>query len=169
MKPCTRFLLSSLAAVLIAGLAACAAPATQAPAVDLQADAQAIRDISARWLELEATHDAPGILALLSDDAVFLSEGKPVRQGHAAIQAAMESEWATSPEATITWATSSVQVAAAGDMAWERGTYQYDPDGVGPAAAVPGEYVTVYQKLDGVWKVVLDTGADTQPAAATAD
>jgi hypothetical protein len=46
-------------------------------------------------------------------------------------------------------------------MAWERGTWTYDPDGAGEAEAVEGEYLTIYEKVGGDWKVVADMGSET--------
>ncbi|MDP2482361.1 MAG: nuclear transport factor 2 family protein, partial [Candidatus Palauibacterales bacterium] len=48
--------------------------------------------------------------------------------------------------------------ASAGDMAWERGSWTYDPDGAGEAGEMTGEYVTVYKKVGDAWKVASDIG-----------
>ena len=52
--------------------------------------------------------------------------------------------------------TMSVLVAASGDLAVERGSWTADEDGEGEDDADHGEYVTVYRKIGGEWKVIID-------------
>jgi ketosteroid isomerase-like protein len=152
MKTSNRFVVCCLAGVLVGALSACAAPPEQGPQVDVQAEAQAIRDISAEWMAYVANRDMAAIL-----------ECETPREGRAAIQANIEADWAENPDFTATWSTTSVEVAASADIAWERGTWQYDPDGAGEVEGTYGEYVTLYEKTGDTWKVVLDIGVSTKP------
>ena len=149
-----------LSATIAVALTACAQPAdqTQEPAVDLTAEAQAVEAVSMQWLEAAKAHDVDAATALFAEDAVFFDQGEGSVEGLPAIRAEMETEFAEYPEATIDWSTSSVQVASSGDMAWERGSWTFDPDGAGEAEPMTGEYVTVYEKVDGAWKVASDIG-----------
>ncbi len=148
-------------------LAACAVPPPPVPQVDVAAEAQAIRDISARWMEYVASGDTDAIMELFAEDAVTLSDGEAPREGRAAIRADMESWMAEYPDATWTWSTTSVEVAASGDLAWERGSWQYDPDGPGETESDHGEYVTLFRKIEGAWKCTLDIGVSTMPEETT--
>jgi uncharacterized protein (TIGR02246 family) len=163
MKTSNRFVVCCLAGVLVGALSACAAPPEQGPQVDVEAEAQAIRGISAQWMEYVANRDMAAILELFAEDAVTLSESETPREGRAAIQANIEADWAENPDFTATWSTTSVEVAASADIAWERGTWQYDPDGAGEVEGTYGEYVTLYEKTGDTWKVVLDIGVSTKP------
>lgn len=153
-----------LSAGLVVALAACAAPADQAnqagqaAAVDLAAEAAAVEAVSMQWLEAAKARDLDAAAAVIADDAVFFDQGEGSIVGLPAIRADMENSWAENPDFTVTWTTNAVNVASSGDMAWERGSWTYDPDGAGDAEAMNGEYITVYKKVDGTWKAVADMG-----------
>jgi len=150
--------------VAVFGLAACTAPADQTSqadqvaAVDLAAEAAAVEAVSMQWLEAAQARDVDAATALFADDAVVFEEGQGSIVGVPAIRADIEEDWADNPDATVSWSTDDVQVASSGDMAWERGSWTYDPDGAGEAEPMDGEYVTVYKKVNGVWKVATDIG-----------
>jgi uncharacterized protein (TIGR02246 family) len=153
----------SAAVVLVGLLAACAAPQDQTPVVDLEAEAQAVEAVSQQWLEHVTARDLEALTSLIADDAVFFDVGEPTKEGLAAIRADVESNWGENPDFTVTWSTTSVDVASSGDLAWERGSWEFDPDGAGEAEGDYGEYVTVYRKIDGAWKAVADIGHSTKP------
>ncbi|HZD06494.1 MAG TPA: nuclear transport factor 2 family protein, partial [Longimicrobiales bacterium] len=73
-------------------------------------------------------------------------------------------DWARNPRFTTDWETLSVKVAESGDLAWERGRWTFDPDGSGPAGVTRGEYLAVYEKIDGEWKIALSVGVPTGAA-----
>ena len=52
----------------------------------MQADEQAIRAAIQSWHELTAKGDVPGVLSLMTEDAVFLVSGKPAMSGKAAFE-----------------------------------------------------------------------------------
>lgn len=143
----------------------CAQPQPAEPTVDVAAEAQAIRDRSAEWLQLAVAHDAAGIAnGMYTADAVTLFDGD-MNHGPAEIQASMEADTASNPDSTIAWSTSHVHVAASGDLGYELGSFAFDPDGVGEAPSATGEYVTVWVKTDGVWRAAADAGTASKPAA----
>lgn len=161
-----NWLAAALASALVA--AGCAA---KAPAVDVAAEAQAVRDRSAEWLKLAQAKDAAGIASgIYTADAVTMFDGS-IRHGAAEIQAGMEAETTAMPNATISWNTSDVRVSSSGDMAYETGSWTFDPDGDGEQPADSGEFVTVWVKVDGVWRAAADAGTSPQAdeAAAPAD
>lgn len=136
------------------------------PVVDVAAEAQAIRDRSAEWLQLAVAQDAAGIAnGIFTADAVTIFDGD-IEHGTAEIQASMEANNAEYPGSSITWSTSHVHVAASGDLAYELGSFTFDPDGVGDAPSVSGEYATVWVKSDGTWRAAADAGTTVKPAVA---
>ncbi len=146
----------------------CAKPAPVAPAVDLAAEAQAVRDRSAAWLQLAQAKDAAGIASgLLATNVVTMYDGV-INEGQAAFQATSEANNAARPNSTISWITDEVHVAASGDLAYELGTSTEDADGDGDAAPTNGRYVTVWTKADGTWRAVVDAGTTLNPAEAAA-
>jgi len=150
-----RYRLCVVAAVLF--LVACAAQPAEEPAVDVAAEAQAIRDASAAWLAAIEARDGATIDGFFSADITTIFDGK-IRHGLAEIQAARDEQWAEQPDSTVTWTTTAVEVAASGDLAFERGNWSEDPDGAGEMPEVYGEYLTVWKKIDGQWKVLHDAG-----------
>lgn len=158
-----------LGLLLAAGvLAACVKPAAEGSTVDLAAEAQAIRERSAEWLKLAQAKDAAGIANdIYVADATTLFDGN-IRKGRAEIQAGLDAEAASMPDATISWTTTDVKVAASGDMAYERGRFAFDPDGAGATPEVNGEFVTVWSRVDGKWHAVVDAGTAAKTEAAPA-
>lgn len=147
--------------VLAVGLlAGCPPPQEATPPVDLAAEQAAVRAQSAQWMAWAQAKDAASIAeGIFLEDAVTMFDDE-IHRGRAAIQASMEEEFASAPDSTITWSTDRVAVAASGDLAYELGSWTFDPDGDGEAPATRGEYVTVWTKVDGVWRCAVDAGAE---------
>jgi uncharacterized protein (TIGR02246 family) len=138
-------------------LGCCTEAPVEEPAVDVAAEEQAIREASATWLAAAQARDGATIDSFLAADAATIYDGS-YREGLAAIQAAREEEWAATPDGVIDWTTTEVGLAASGDLAYERGHWTFDPDGVGETAEEHGQYLTVWKKMDGQWKVMYDAG-----------
>lgn len=159
-----RALCPSLAALAIVVLAACAppaeppAPADAAQAVDLAAEEQAVRDSSMQWLAAEQGRDLLTAMSFMDANVTAIFDGT-IQRGRAEVEAAKEAIWDENPDATIEWATKSVHVAASGDLAYEMGVWTTDPDGLDDPEAEIGEFLTVWKKVDGQWKVVADAGS----------
>lgn len=157
-----------LVAVACGALAAgCAKPAPEAPAVDLAAEAQAVRDRSAAWMQMAQAKDAAMIDGIFTADAMTIGDGN-IRKGTAEIRAGFEADMAAMPNSTVSWTTNHVHVAASGDLAYELGSFSFDPDGAGEGAAQEGEYVTVWTKADGTWRAAADAGTARKAAEAAA-
>jgi uncharacterized protein (TIGR02246 family) len=152
----------ALAGVLAFTLAGCAgggaqAPAADEPQIDLAAETEAVRQINQKWLELFRARDAEGIGALFVEDGWTVSGTDGLSEGRAAIVATNQDDFAEYPDATADWGGKQVWVAASGDLAVERGWYSVDNDADGEGEAVAGEYITVFTKVDGQWKVLGDS------------
>jgi uncharacterized protein (TIGR02246 family) len=143
-------------------LSACAT----APQVDLTAEEEAVRAVSARWLQLEGAKDAAAIASLFTEDGAIYRENEEPMVGPAAIQAHMAKEYAAAPQASSSWSTDRVDIATSGDLAVERGAWTATgtPDGDDH-----GWFVTLYRKVGEEWKVVADMSVSTKAEAAAAD
>jgi ketosteroid isomerase-like protein len=146
-----------LAIAALAALAACAKP----PAADVAAEEQAVRDASAAWMKAVQAHDWAAAAASFAPDGMSFPEHKEPVVGPAAAQAAAEAEWAGMPNASLSWTTDKVVVAASGDLAYEIGTWTMMNEG----KQDKGKYVTVWQKVGGAWKAAADIGVSTMPVA----
>lgn len=139
-------------------------PKAEAPAVDLAAEEQAIRNRSGEWMNYANSKDAASIAnGIFAPDGVLIADEK-AHKGPAAIQAAMEAEIKKMPDALVSWSSDQVRVAQSGDLAFESGTFTLDPDGDGKKSAVQGSFVTTWAKVDGQWRAVSDAGGENAAA-----
>jgi uncharacterized protein (TIGR02246 family) len=167
----------AIAAALSAGivLTACAAKKEEAPAepaapaVDLAAEEAAIRNRSGEWMNFANAKDIPSLVTVFSPDVVTAYDGN-VQRGVAELQADAERNMKDSPDSVVAWSTTGVRVAASGDLAWETGNLTIDPDGAaGPKPGTNGVFVTVWEKVDGAWRVVADAGTENEEQDAAAN
>jgi uncharacterized protein (TIGR02246 family) len=138
----------------------------EAPAVDLAAEEQAIRNRSGEWMNYANSKDPVSIATkIFAPDGVLISDGKAFT-GPAAIQAAMEAEMKREPDAIVSWTSDRVRVSSSGDFAIENGSYNTDPDGAGKQPARQGSFATTWSKVDGEWRVLSDAGGVNVAAPA---
>ncbi len=158
----------AVVALTSAGLMAGCAQQAAAPAVDTAAEAAAITARSAEWNQLYVSRDADAIVNnIFTAEIATMFDGK-VTHGREAALATMHAELTAMPDSTISWTTNHVHVAASGDLAYELGSFTFDPDGAGEIPAANGEYLTVWTKADGSWRATADAGTEIKPAATPA-
>jgi uncharacterized protein (TIGR02246 family) len=159
---------------LVLALAACNKPQTTAMAgdstmagpakVDKQAEEQAIRDISGKWEKMFAANDTSGIAALFADDGYEMPPNAKSMKGPDEVRKGLGEMLRTTKDFKISFAPSTITIADAGDLAVEHGTYKASFTGPkGKKIEDHGNYVTVYKKVDGQWKVVADINASEVP------
>jgi uncharacterized protein (TIGR02246 family) len=139
----------------------------EAPTADLSAEEQAIRNRSAEWMNFANAKDADSIVnGVFTPDAVTVFN-KEVRSGSEDIKAGLEKNAKENPESVVSWTTDSVKVAASGDVAVEKGSYYFDPDGAaGKKDGISGKFVTVWEKVDGNWRVISDVAVESKAEKA---
>jgi len=127
-----------------------------------EAEAEAIRGLSRQWAEADSMRDVARAVMFYAPDAVEMASNTPIVKGRDAIQRWYES-WLLDPKNRIEFATETVEVAEAGDLAYERGTYRFfTKTGSGEDEDV-GKYLTVWKKVDGQWKVLADMANSDRP------
>lgn len=82
----------------------------------------------------------------------MLEAGEGFLTGEAAIMAERQLDTAPSP---VHWAPIGAMGASSGDLGVTWGSFSIDGD-----PETTGNYVTVWRKVDGVWKIVTDTAVD---------
>ena len=143
-----------------------AAAEPAAPAVDLAAEEQAIRNRSGEWMNYANARDSASIATkIYAPDGVLIADEKAYK-GQAAIQAAMDADMKENPKSLVSWTSDQVRVAESGDLAVETGSFNFDPDGDGKKPAVQGSFATTWAKTDGEWRVVSDAGGENAEAPA---
>jgi ketosteroid isomerase-like protein len=145
------------------GLVGCA---RRAP-VNLEAEAEKIRERSREWLAADSTRNVDLAVSMYSENAVEYAANTPAIFGKEAIRAWYRS-WLPDTTTSIRFATEVVEVAASGDLAYERGTYRFTTNGPkGPTEDV-GKYATVWRRNGDTWEVVLDMANSDQPLPPSA-
>ena len=156
---------SLLVGILAAGCAP-AAPERTAPPANRAADEQALRDLDARWLKAAQSRDAAAEAALFASDGVAYRSVGTMR-GPAAIEAGFQKDYADNPNSRTTWTTDTLQIAEAGDIAYQTGEVHV----TGLGAKGDGEdrlrFLTVWKKVNGEWKVAHDMSSSVAPKPAT--
>jgi uncharacterized protein (TIGR02246 family) len=130
------------------------------------ADEIAIRAASAAWSAASQSKDLDKAVSVYSDDAVGFTDGGPIATTKTDLRAVWQQVFAV-PDSSLTWKTTAVHVAQAGDMAYEYGAYNFvTTDKQGRIKAQPGKYVLVWKKQpDRSWKVAIDIdNKDALPA-----
>jgi ketosteroid isomerase-like protein/quercetin dioxygenase-like cupin family protein len=131
-----------------------------------QNDAATIRALSDQWQKDVAAQNVDAIVALHAPDAVVMFSHAPLVKGSAAIRGVWGDAVKT-PGLVMHWTPTKIEVASP-TVATEYGTYteSYDtPDGKGTDA---GNYVTIWHKINGKWRVALDAPNTTTPLPAAA-
>jgi uncharacterized protein (TIGR02246 family) len=134
--------------------------ATVAPKVDKGAEEQAIRDIGRKWEKMFADKDSAGMGQLFAEDGYEMPPGTKAMKGPDHVIKGVGAMLRTSKDFKLTFQPSTIVVADAGDIAAERGTYQASWTGPkGKKIEDHGNYVTVWKKVGGQWKVLSDINA----------
>ena len=151
--------LTAIALVILVG--GCA----PAPA-NLEAEGEALMQLSRDWSDLAATGDLDAIVAAWAEDAVMMPPGMAPVEGKTAIRNYVEAAMQV-PGFRISWEPVSVHVANSGDMAYmiERNVSTVN-DSLGNPITTYGKVVTVWRKdADGSWKNVIDMWNEAPPPA----
>src|SRR5436305_12220543 len=90
-------------------------------------EVHAIRTTGSQWLEALATRDPKRVSAFYANDGAFLVPNAPIAQGREQVTE-MWTHLLSAPNLSLRWAPSTVEVAKAGDLAFEIGTYQLEMD-----------------------------------------
>jgi uncharacterized protein (TIGR02246 family) len=131
---------------------------------DLSADEMAIKEVSKNWLSLDRSNDINGIMELFDDNAVVYRRNQEPAIGKEAIRQSYLSDKQMNPNLVSDWKTEKVDVSSSGDMAIEYGTFTITNSGPDGQGTDKGNYVTVFRKIDGKWKIVADIGTSSKPA-----
>ncbi|PDT35070.1 ketosteroid isomerase [Rhizobium sp. M10] len=129
------------------------------------AEEQAIRGIHERMAGLVQARDAGAIKQLYAGDAVLMAPGEKAVVGNEAIGARWARQFGLQ-DLKFSLRTEQLIVSASGDLAHDRGTYDFAATLRQSPINDTGKYVLVWQKIDGQWKIIADIfNSDPAPAA----
>ena len=144
---------SSDAAQNGAGVAQAGAPAK----ADKAADEAALRAIYQKMAGHVAAGDTSALAALFMDDGVEVMGGMPPAQGRDAVNKEFASVFGSMKNLNVSMGDAIVTVADAGDLAVVKAPYRMTyTDAKGKKADDHGTSMTVFQKVNGQWKILYD-------------
>ena len=156
-----------LATTLLAALACTTAKAPEAAkAPDTAADVAKLKSMEDQWYVFYHKGDADGVASLYAEDAQVLAAGAPAAVGKAAIRSYMAGDIASTKAAGLTDNAGDFNGSGvSGDLGWVSGVYTMN--NAAGAVVDHGKYTTVFQRINGEWKIIRDTwNSDIAPPAA---
>jgi ketosteroid isomerase-like protein len=134
--------------------------------IDAAAIQQAVRSADMEWSRAAGAHNLTAIVSYYSDGAVMLPPNAPMATDALAIR----KQWAAmlTPEVAATWTPGRVEVAAAGDMVYDVGTYTAITRATKKTRGSTdgGKYMSIWKKqADGGWKVTSQIWNSDKPEA----
>ncbi|MGB0034780.1 MAG: SgcJ/EcaC family oxidoreductase [Candidatus Acidiferrales bacterium] len=129
-----------------------------APPLDTRAaDEAAIRAASAAWSKASVARDVDKTVAVYTSDAISMSQNSPLVRGKENIRKGW-AEMLAQQGPGLSFATTGVEVARSGDIAYEYGTYDFaTTDKRGKINDEKGKYLVIWKKqADQSWKVAVD-------------
>jgi len=121
-------------------------------------------DLEARFAKDVLERGGAGFADWFAEDGVALGNGAAPLIGKVAI--AKSANW--NPKVyQLTWTPTDALMGPSGDMGYTWGHFEgHSKDANGNPVTTTGRYMTIWRKgADGVWKVVLDAGANEEPKA----
>jgi uncharacterized protein (TIGR02246 family) len=143
--------------MLLVGLTACGPrdeaasdqSAQKSEQTNVEAEERAIKALGERHAQAAAARDTAHIADIYAEDVVYLPADGPAEHGHSAVREA----WTRGlqvPDLVIRYVSESIEVAKAGDMAYERGLVHVTQK---DKPVYEGNYVYIWKKQDGQWRV----------------
>lgn len=145
-----------LASKQIAALLFASVLLSGAASAQTASDEQQIRDLEQQWAEAVEERDLEAIVGLFAEDGQIMPPNAKSVKGRKPIAEAWQGILDL-PELDFSFAPTAVNVAGSGDMAYVIGTYQLAYQGEEARVEDAGKYVDVWEKIDGEWKVVIET------------
>lgn len=154
----SRFLSIVLALGAASGL-------SSAPVAAQAKDERAIRSQSQQWQRYIADRNVDKIVALHTPDAVVMASNAPTARGSDAIRA-MYADLVKTPGLKMHWVPTKIDVVSP-RVATEYGTYTESYDTPRGRVGESGNYVVIWHKVDGEWRIAVDAPISTIPMPAS--
>lgn len=146
----------SLPILLASWLGGCASAPPAPPAVDQAAIGIAIDSVSAVYNAAVAARDTNAIVNMYADDAHLMPANAPRADGKDAVRQGWVG-FLSIPGMELTSVSNTKIVSEAGDMVVDLGSFvfKFEPQ-PGKPITDTGKYTTVFRKVNGEWKIVVD-------------
>jgi len=127
------------------------------------ADVEAIRKQGRDWDAAIAAKDIERIMAFFTPESHSVPNNAPAVYGLEGIRQVWQ-EVLSLPGLVFTTQDLVIEVADSGDLAYVLGAANVSFEMEGQTIASIDNYVLIYRKVDGTWKLALDISNTTQPA-----
>jgi len=127
-------------------------------------DERSIRALSQEWQQYIAEKNVDRIVALHTADAVVMASNLPVAKGGGSIRA-MYNDLVNTPGLKLRWVPTKIDIASP-RVATEYGTYNQSYETPRGRTSESGNYVTIWHKVNGHWRVAVDAPISTVPMPA---
>jgi len=114
---------------------------------------QELRDADADFAKQTTARRLEGWMDFFADDAAIIQGGKTV-SGRADLRKYYEAIFANK-DFTLTWTPTHAEAATNGSLGYTYGTYEAKSG----TDVSRGMYLTIWRRIKGKWKVVMDTGS----------
>ena len=149
--------------LLIAVMSGCAGAPPAPPAVDQAAIGAAIEGFTKAFAGAVAARDTDAVANMYADDAHLMPPNAPRSDGKDAIRQAYVG-FMSMPGMELVPTSTDKLISEGGDMVVELGSYVFKfQDPSGKTQTDNGKYVTVYKRVNGEWKIVVDTFNSDMP------
>ena len=140
--------------------------ASRVAAAEGDGDTEALRAADKAWSAAFAARDVNASAAAVAPAGRLLAPNQPAAATPAAVREELKGIFGI-PDMKIGWVADLASVAKSGELGYTSGRYSMSWKGSdGKIATDRGNYVTVWRKQHGTWKVLLDTFASTEPRTA---
>jgi len=136
--------------LLLTTMVACNS-SSESGAIDTAAEAVAIAQLEIEWSDMFAARDLDSIAKLLAQNTVMVMPGSEPIVGADNVLVATEEMMMSDDE--VSWASDFAFVAPSGDMAYDYGTATTK---LADGSVVKGQYLVVWVKEHGQWKIAAD-------------
>jgi ketosteroid isomerase-like protein len=122
---------------------------------DTNEDTRALLAADVAWEKVYAAKDLAKAVAFCDEHGSMLAPNAPIATGKEALARAIASDFA---QGNTTWHPNKVGVARSGELGYTSGTTDLTfKDASGKTVTSKGNYLTVWKKVDGSWKVLSDS------------
>lgn len=115
------------------------------------------------WKDAAARRDLEGMMRIYAPDARELLPGIPAVVGRNAIGAFYRNLMERYPRFRHAFEAEEIVVAASGDLAVVRGTYEFTPDSLVPDEGQAGKFVGVWRRRRGEWRLQMNISNSDAP------
>jgi uncharacterized protein (TIGR02246 family) len=130
------------------------------PVVDVEADIEAIKNVTEKWEVAYNDSDIDSLMSLYADNSVRIPANQPIVIGKEAVRNSFQQEFdlLTNQEDDVV-----VEAQVSGDLAFTRGTWKNieTPKAGGESRTVNGNWITILKRQpDGSWKIIYEMWSD---------